>query len=213
MAQDQHQVLPVSAEGLPRGSATPSHGLTAPGARMLSLPEVLDLSPDVPHIPPGTGGCSCGEGAAGRAGTPRQPPGNQGLSPQPRMCQGQREVPHTGTAWLCPSQVLGWDGQEEARRRKRCGCAQGQMQRHSLIPGGLPGTQPSWRYPLPSSAHPWSVQCPKEAKETRGGRDGGEHWRPPVQAVFLWVQARWGSLPALQPPQHSPLPSSAHEGL
>lgn len=29
------------------------------------------------------GGCTCGEGAAGRAGTPGQPPGNQGLSPQP----------------------------------------------------------------------------------------------------------------------------------
>lgn len=83
------------------------------------------------------------------------------------------------------------------------------MQQHSLIPGGLPGTRPS-------SAHPWSVQCPKEAKETRGGRDGGgESWRPPVQAVFLWVQAHWGSLPALQPPQHPPLPSlsSAREGV
>lgn len=55
------------------------------------------------HIPPGTAGCSCGVGATGRAGTPGQPPGNQGLSPQPRVCQGQREVPHSGTAWPCPS--------------------------------------------------------------------------------------------------------------
>lgn len=78
-------------------------------------------SPDVPHVPPGTlGGCSCGEGAAGRAGTPRQPPGNQGLSPQPQMCGGQLEVPHVLAVLILSVVMLlpGRDGQGEARRRK-----------------------------------------------------------------------------------------------
>lgn len=36
----------------------------------------------------------------------RDPPGNRGLSPQPRVCRGQREVPHTGMSWPCPCQAL-----------------------------------------------------------------------------------------------------------
>lgn len=121
-------------------------------------------------------------------------------------------VPIPGVAVRPP----GRDGQGEVhgmklREGKRCGCgSQGQMQRHSLIPGGLPAAQPSRMHPLPSSAHPCSVQCPKEAKETRGGRDGGgECWRPPVQAVLLRVQnVRGPSLPCSPPSAHR-CPASA----
>lgn len=85
---------------------------------MLSLPAVPDLSAGVPHIPPGTGGCSCGQGAAGRAGTPGQPP----CHPSPEGVGG------TGTSWPCPSRVLvvvllpGQGGHgEEAQGEGRCG--------------------------------------------------------------------------------------------
>lgn len=121
-------------------------------------------------------------------------------------------VPIPGVAVWPP----GRDGHGEVHGRKlregkRCGCgSQGQMQRHSPIPGGLPAARPSRMHPLPSCAHPCSVQCPKEAKETRGGRDGGgERWRPPVQAVFLWVQeVRGPSLPCSPPSAHR-CPASA----
>lgn len=121
-------------------------------------------------------------------------------------------VPIPGVAVWPP----GRDGHGEVHGRKlregkRCGCgSQGQMQRHSPIPGGLPAARPSRTHPLPSCAHPCSVQCPKEAKETRGGRDGGgERWRPPVRAVFLWVQdVRGPSLPCSPPSAHR-CPASA----
>lgn len=70
-----------------------------------------------------------------------------------------------------------WEG-------KQCGRAQGHVQRDSPCPGGLPAAQPSRRHPLPSSALPQSVQYPKEAKETCGGRDAGrERRRPPLRAL------------------------------
>lgn len=76
---------------------------------MLSLPEVPDLSLDVPHVPPGTGGCSCGEGAAGRAGTL---PAIRGSAPSPRCVGGSGRCltpvrpghAHAG----CCDLLLGW---------------------------------------------------------------------------------------------------------
>lgn len=69
------------------------------------------------------------------------------------------------------SDFSGWAQLLEGKRCKR---TQRHVQRDSLCPGGLPAAQPSHRHLLPSSALPQSVQCPKEAKETCGGRGAPE---------------------------------------
>lgn len=66
---------------------------------------------------------------------------------------------------------------------------------------GAAGGSALHRHPLPCSALPQSVQCPKEAKEPCGGRDAGG--APDARWGWLvWVQALWGpSFPcgSLQP--------------
>lgn len=141
MAQDQLWVLPLCAQGLPPGSAAPSLGLTAPGTRLFSLPEVPDLSPDVPSW---HGWVQLWGGSHRHCRDPWAASWQSGVIPQPRVCQGEQEVPHTGMAWPCPSWMFGWDGQGEARRWKlweAMWMCPGDRQRYSLIPGGLPGTQ------------------------------------------------------------------------
>lgn len=157
--QDQRRVLPFSAEGIPpRGSATPSRGLAAPGARMLSLPEVSDLS------------------LSRRSPRPSRQSGAQLSAPSVSGASRRCLTPACpGRAHPRMARAGGGTGKEAVGRGSHVDVPRWQMQRHSLVPGGLPAARPRSRgHPLPFSAHPWSVQCPKEAKEPRGGRDGME---------------------------------------
>lgn len=157
-----------------------------------------------PHIPPGTGRMQLQGWSRRQSRDPRAPSQQSGAQPPAPSVSGGAGAPAHQYAVAVPSPVspsgrhgpadmvrraggrhvegscvgMNWhsdfSGWAQLLEGKRCKRTQRHVQRDSLCPGGLPVAQPSHRRPLPSSALPQSVQCPKEAKETCGGRGAPE---------------------------------------
>lgn len=109
------------------------------------------------------------------------PPGSllaiRGSAPSPEGVGGSRSClsrVRPGRAHPCCGDRMGRGWHGEGSCGKRCGCAQGEMQRHSLIPGGCQGLSPPGGTRCPPLHIPGACNVQRKPKKPAvGGMEEG----------------------------------------